>query len=195
MNPLLLLEIQDGGRLQISVRDNDGVLVPIDQKEKVINTAAVGRLCYVGVPTVFEITNYHFCDDYDVRTPNGTISLNESTITYTPAVIGPGGFYVNQTWVPITVEDTAPYTPAMTYPAPDQADLLNETTLIASNYAAPTPGMSHTATQWQVATDPGFVNLVVDITSTTSLHELTVSNLTALVWYYVRVRYIGELIY
>lgn len=188
------VEIHEGGRLSLATRSNAGALVYIDEKDEVINTGFGGRICFLDVPTVFRINNYHFSDDYTVSCTNGTVSVVNDLITYTPAALGEGGFYLNHSYIAVTVEEPTPYQPAMVYPADYQTGIPQETTLVASDYATPIPGMTHTETQWQVATDENFTQLVIDVTTAASLTELVVTGLDPDVWYFVRVRYIGELI-
>lgn len=194
MKQQILMELHESGRMSLGIRKNNGDLAYIDEKDEVINTGVGARVCFTGVPSVFRINNYHFCDDYDVSCSNGTVTVVNDLITYTPATIGEGGFYLNKSWIGITVEEPSPYQPEMVYPADYQTEIPEEITLVASDYATPIPGMNHTQTQWQMATDEAFTQLVVDVTTAASLTSLVVTGLSPSIWYYVRVRYIGELI-
>lgn len=86
-------------------------------------------------------------------------------------------------------------TPSITFPSNSSADVSTTPTLQASAFApVPSGSQTHSQTQWQIATDAAFTNLVVNVTNGTNLtsYPVPVSTLDLNTKYYVRVRYQGS---
>lgn len=190
MLPIVLVEIEEGGRLVLNVRKNDGSLVRIDQND-VVRNVVYGGSTYEGVTSTFVISNYHFSDTYVVSTDNGTVSIENDTIQYTPATHGFSGFYLNGSFQSVIVLENKPIQPTIDYPIDSSIGVLIDASAQSSAFTAANPSLVHVSTQWQIATDPEFLNIVMDVT-TTDLEEIPMTGITYQGWYYLRCRHIAE---
>lgn len=86
-------------------------------------------------------------------------------------------------------------TPTITFPATNGTDVSTSPTLQASAFTpVPSGSQTHSQTNWQIATDANFSNLVVNVTNGTNLtsYPVPVSTLALKTKYYARVRYQGS---
>jgi len=192
---LNLIDITPGqaGRIFIKARNDGNTLLHVCQDDRAVSQNMFNWALTATVTGTYRIVNHHFCDEYDVRTNNGTVSVTDDIVSYTPATEGAGGFWLNGTFYEVTVLYPGPIKPAVTSPIEGAVDQLPTIDLISPAFVTELPGMTHYATQWQVATDIGFTNIIHDETSQTDLLIHTVSGLESLTTYYVRVRHIGLL--
>lgn len=147
----------------------------------------------VNQSSTFLITNYDFTTTYSVTANGGSVYRNGDTITYTApgSVNANAGFTINgRTFV---VNVTANFPKPATIAAPGQASVnqLSAFTITVNafgmSYGA---GDTHLNTSWQLATDPGFTNIVLaNYDNATDKLTWTVSGLTANTTYYVRARF------
>lgn len=197
MMSMLQFDALPTGRLSLKVPvGGEMVEVPISEAVRCSFTAPQGVSLLsvpVGVPFYYQLTSWHFCDDYAVATDNGTVELQDAgTIVYTPATVGAGGFSVNGYVFALTIVDNVPAPPSIEVPAPNSTIVQATFAVDTGNFQARDPAMSHYATHWQIATDAGFTQLVVDEVSTTSLTSYTVTGLAIRENYFVRAKFIGR---
>lgn len=86
-----------------------------------------------------------------------------------------------------------PSTPALTAPAEGDTSVSLVPTLRSSGFAISSPGISHLSSQWQIATNSSFSNVVIDSGEVNSLTSFAVTAgvLKAATSYFARVRHKG----
>lgn len=191
MANLIDVNVDSGGRLILSTTDATGQVVQIDQQELIKTLNAGGWIGAEGVEGSYQIVNYHFANDYVVSTTNGTVRVVNDMIYYTPALRGNGGFLVNGTFCAVTVSTSDPLKPSVTSPTYNDVAQSKTVALTTNAFSDADNTVTHTSTRWQIATDPAFTNLVMDVTSTTYLTSIQVTGLDWGGSYYARARHIG----
>ena len=141
----------------------------------------------------YTITNYNDFIDYNIIALDGSVSRSGSTITYiAPATAKVSGFIINGRKVNITIIDQVPATPTVTSPADNATGLTTTVNATSSAFAMITGSDTHAASDWQIATDSSFTNIISqtvnDTTNKVSWTSGTLLNDTA---YYIRVRHKG----
>ena len=157
---------------------------------------------YVNQSTTLTITNYDSATSYSVSATGGTATISGDTITYTAGSTA-GSFALSIT--ASNTDGTSMRSVAVTVNAagilqPTNASPTNAATnqdgpsLTLSASAFQTVGMTdtHASSDWQVATDSAFTNVISSASaSTTSKTSWQASNLAVSTTYYWRVRYRG----
>ena len=157
---------------------------------------------YVSQTTTLAITNYDSATSYSVSTTGGTATISGNTITYIAGKTA-GTFAISVTAsnsdgtsmrsVAVSVLAAGILQPTNSSPS-NAATNQDGPTLTLSASAFQTVGMTdtHASSDWQVATDSGFSNIVSSVSaSTTSKTSWQASNLAVSTTYYWRVRYRG----
>jgi hypothetical protein len=153
---------------------------------------------YVNQSTTLTITDYDSATSYSVSATGGTATISDVTITYNAGSTA-GTFAVSITdgtsmrSVAITVNDAGISQPTNVSPA-NAATNQDGPSLTLTTSAFQTIGMTdtHASSDWQVATDSAFSNIVSSASaSTTSKTSWQASNLAVSKTYYWRVRYRG----
>jgi hypothetical protein len=188
---LISADISDSGRVYVKAIDTTGAKLAVDQGESIQRKTRFEGQLTQGVTGRYQITNYHFSDDYRVSTWNGVVSLDDDEIVYTPETVGSGGFFLNGTRYVLEVLPEGPLKPSIFSPTNGQQGLSKTPTVVSNSFDTEEAGLTHHATRWQIATDAAFTNIVVDETSTTSLLTYTVEQLESEGEYYVRIQHIG----
>lgn len=190
---LIFADIEPGGRLKLQAFGSDGTPYRLKQLDGVENITPLYSDVIAGLPSLFKITNYHFSDSYEVSTENGTVSITDNIVTYIAETEGLGGFrlngYLHEAWV--TANE--PGTPVLVHPRNGMEDLPQDTVLVSSGFFAPNPLMVHVKTHWQVARDPEFQDLVMDVDSETHLLQIPIQGVEEGGVYYVRLAHTGEI--
>lgn len=142
----------------------------------------------------YTITNYSSFKVYTITAISGTVSVSGATVTYTaPATEQPGGFIINGRKINITIIGVKPATPTITFPTFNATGITTTPTITTSAFAMTTGSDTHSASDWQVATDNAFTNILAQsLNDSTNKVSWTVSpaipnNATL----YVRVRHKG----
>lgn len=187
----LTAEITQNGQLRLTAKDNLNNTVLLSLNEKVKSLNAFNWSVVVGMPGTYKVVNHHFTDVYTVSTLNGTVSVSEGIVTYTPALLGSGGFWLNGTYVPVTVVQDSVGKPSITSPSNESVAASLYPELTSTDFKAQNPAMTHTYSRWQVAKDSGFTNIVYDTTDAVSLTRLKLPRLKNGQKYYVRVCHFG----
>ena len=141
----------------------------------------------------YVITDYDSGTSYVLSAVSGSVSRNGDTITYTtPSSVGTGGFVINGRTFNITITQPTVNTPSVTSPVNGTSGLGNSVVITGTAFGTTGISDTHYSTDWQVATDSGFSNVVKSsINDTVNKTSWTVSGLSVSTTYYVRVRYKG----
>lgn len=147
-----ILGLDEDGRIASSLIPNDGVTL----------ISVIGpTLLIVGTTAQYTISNYDMFTTYDVAAISGSLTRVKDIITYTaPNNIMPGGFTVNGKAFAPTIRAAGPATPSVTSPVNNASGVATNYTLTSSAFAAVSEVSNHQASDWQIATDPGFTNVV-----------------------------------
>lgn len=129
----------------------------------------------VGVTGLYTISNYDLCKTYEIEpvTPgdvlvNSSDPLNPlgsaSTFNYTPMLPESSGFIVNGFQFEVAVVDPKPAKAVITSPVNGTTNAAVSNLTVTTNAFSMTPVGSemdtHVSTDWEVATDPNFTNIV-----------------------------------
>ena len=142
------------------------------------------------------ITDYDSFDAYTVVANGGSVTRSGEIITYiAPATIPAndiGGFSINGVPVNITITGPMVTQPVVTSPVNNAVDLNDAVTITSSAFLTTGQSDTHQSSSWQLATDSEFVNIISQVTnSTTNKTSWTVNNLAPNTAYYVRVAHKG----
>lgn len=147
---------------------------------------------YVGSSNTLSITNYDANTSYAVSASAGTISINGSNVTFVaPATPQAVTLTIGGRQVVANVIALAPVRPKITVPTYGSTNqALTGLQITGNAFQIPSGTPSHQQSDWQLATDPNFNNIVQQsLNDTVNKTTWTVNGLTALTIYYVRVRY------
>lgn len=142
----------------------------------------------------YTITNFNNFKLYTITAITGSVSVSGATITYTaPATGGAGGFIVNGRNINITIIPIKPAAPTITYPTFNASNIAVNAALTANAFAMITGSDTHISSDWQIASDNAFTNIVAQtLNDTTNKTSWTISpSIANNVTYYLRVRYKG----
>ncbi len=149
----------------------------------------------VGSTVSYTIVGYSSFETYTVVASAGTTTRSGATITYTaPATAQTVTLTVNGKAATVDVVPVTAYvdTPAVTSPTTGATDLGPDVVITGSAFATTGGSDTHEGTDWQIATDTSFSNVVADATnSTTDKTSYTATGLAPSSTYYVRLRYKG----
>ena len=142
----------------------------------------------------YTITNYDSSRTYNVTANGGSVTRSGNTITYTaPSTAGSYGFTVNTKVVNVTVTAITINTPSITSPVNGATGISGAPTITSSVFSVTGGSDTHYSSDWLVATDSGFSNIVRTVTdSTTLLTTISLTSPTPGTTYYVKVRYKGS---
>lgn len=170
---------------------NDGLVNPDNVPADGVTLIAIQGPTSMGINSVatFEITNYDAFTTYDLVALAGTVKRYKNTITYeSSGSAGASGFRINGRLYAINVVGDRPATPTLT--AALYGSSKSVTAALASSAFAMVSGSgTHSMSDWQIATDSGFDNVVKSAMFSSSLTAVELSDLAVLTTYYARVRY------
>ena len=141
----------------------------------------------------YTITNYDDFTTYDLVPISGSVSRVGDTITYiAPDSAQTGGFTINGAIVLVDIINVVPDTPSIDSPVTGSIDLGPSVDFIGSTFAVTGFTDTHEGSDWQLATDGGFNDIVDEVVdSATDKETWTVDNLDPNTEFFVRVRYKG----
>ena len=148
--------------------------------------------------TTLTITNYQSPGTYNVSISNGqgTVSISGNTITYTSntAATGTVTIAVNAATYTLNLVTPTISQPSILSPVNGASNLGPTVSYTSSAFSAPGTTAEHQAqSNWQLATDPAFNNVVQSsYNDTVNLTSWTTNNLAANTTYYIRVQYIDQ---
>jgi hypothetical protein len=148
----------------------------------------------VSSTNTYLITNYDVKTTYVVTATGGGVAVAGDTITYIAnSVMEVGTITINGKVFEIPKIDQIPDTPVVTSPVNNAVDLGSSVVYTASAFSTLKVGDTHANSDWEVASDSGFVTIVAssyaDATNKTSW---TSPNLEPATTYYARVRFKGS---
>lgn len=179
--------------------------VSLDRDANIANTSLINALVTnisvfgpkaININTThqYEITNHDYMTEYLVTATNGTVSLEGNIITYTaPSVGGDFGFKINGR--NIVVKVLAPHVtkPSIISPVNNASNLGGSITFTSSAFVVNNGIDTHTGSDWDVATDSDFNNIVkTTVNNSGNKESYTVTGLLLNTSYYVRVRHKGN---
>jgi hypothetical protein len=138
------------------------------------------------------ITNYDSLTEYTVSAVLGTVSIDGDTLTYAaPATAGTETLTINGRTLEFPIQPAGIVTPTLVAPSNGSIDQGSSVELVASMYATTPAGFeAHVSSDWQVATDSGFTNIIAQsLDDAVNLESWTVDGLVESTLYYWRVRY------
>lgn len=151
---------------------------------------------YSGSTVTFTLTDYDMFKNYTLSASAGTISRVADIVTYVAPVTAQAvSITVNGRVINFTVSSPAPATPSITSPTTGAIDrAVTGLQLTSSAFQALGGTFTHLNSDWQVAADSAFTNVVsqslADATNKVSWTIPTTLNLNTV--YYARVRYRGS---
>lgn len=147
----------------------------------------------IGQVGTYTMTNYVATGTYDISTTGGTLTQSGNTLTYTaPQDTGTYSFTVNGVMSAVNVILPTIMAPSVTAPVEGAINLGPAVTFTATPFAMSVGQDTQQATNWQLATDALFLNIVQSsLADTVNLSSWTVQNLLSNAVYYARVQYIG----
>lgn len=143
----------------------------------------------------YTITNYDSYSSYSVSAEVGTISRNGDTVSYVcPTATGDAGFTINGREFTIPVVSVTVNAPSITSPLNNAIDRPLNLLITASAFSLSSGSDTHQSSDWQVARDSAFTNLVSQsLGNTTNKTSITFNSLPDDTQLYVRVRYRGAI--
>jgi len=152
---------------------------------------------YVNQTKSFTITNYNVFSSYAVQVSAGSVSITGDTINFTaPSTAQTVALTVTMddvaTVFSLSIQPAGVETPVNISPANGAVDQNGTVTLTASAFQWVGVEDTHLNSDWQLATDVLFTNIIQSSSAdTTNLTSWTVSGLSTSQTYYWRVRYRG----
>lgn len=149
---------------------------------------------YLNKKEVYTIVNYDSFKKYTVTVTAGTIVQTGRNLTFTPpATIGVVVMTVNGCQYSIDVLNAGPKKPVIQSPLNNAVGAPIAFTVIADAFV-PYGGMfNHQSSDWQFATDISFTNIIkASMADTVNLIQYSITGLSILTKYYLRVRYKGD---
>lgn len=154
-----------------------------------------------GTSVVYEITDYNSFSSYSVTTDVGTASIADNQLTLN---IPPSGSETLATLnvtkdgkvftFLISLDSSTLITPQITFPPNNAINVPANLNVTATAYQTIPPGLGDlTQSEWEIATDTGFTDIVDSETiATGDKTRWSVSNLPGGVTLYLRVRYVSS---
>ena len=142
----------------------------------------------------YKITNHDYMAEYSVTATQGTVTLVGDTITYTaPSTGGDFGFKVNERNVAVKVLAPHVAKPSIISPVNNASGLGGNITLTSSAFVVNNGIDTHTGSDWDVATDSNFNNIVkTTVNNSSNKESYSVTGLLPNTSYYARVRHKGN---
>ena len=137
------------------------------------------------------ITDYDSFKNYNLSCSAGTISQVGSIVTYVaPATTGNQTLYIGGRSFTVQVSIAKPYQPSITAPVYGATVLTSAYTLTGTAFSEFGDSSTHLASDWQIASDAAFTNIVLSTTAdTVNKTSWSVTGLADTITYFARVRY------
>lgn len=173
--------------------DSNGRVLPQNLPLSAVNAVNLqGVFNIITNSTVtFTITDFDSFKDYTVTCSNGTISQSNGVVTYVANdVLGNHTFTINGRVFGFTIILAAPQKPVIAAPTLNATIYTTSYTFIASPFVQVGDSSTHASSDWQIATDSGFSNIVFSTSNdTVNKTSWTVTGLVDGVGYFVRTRH------
>ena len=152
----------------------------------------------VSTTTNYTIAGYSSFEEYTVSSDVGTITRNGATITFiAPSTPRLANITLNSRVYQINVKALGIYinTPSIVSPTPGSNNQGPSINFISSTFGVSGGTDTHEGTDWQIATDASFTNIVASVTnSSTNKTSWTAGGLQPNTTYYARLRYKGSVV-
>jgi len=192
MGAVLTAEILSNGQLKLTTTNLLGQNVQLSLGEKIRSENALNWEAVVNLTATYKIVNHHFTDLYTVGTTNGSVSVSDGVITYTPVTVGAGGFTINGQKVAINVVVDKVGKPKVLFPENLSSGVSRYAEASSSDFKVQNTSITHTLSRWQVALDAVFTTLVYDGVDPLNLTRLKLPKLKNGQKYYVRIQHFGK---
>lgn len=148
----------------------------------------------INTSQTFTISNYTPPCTYNVSVTGGTYTRSGATITYTaPSTVGNYSLNVNGTVYAFATTLPTINQPSIVSPVNASTNLGPTVNFTGSAFSISSGSDTQRASNWQLATDPGFTSVIQSsYNDSTNLTTWGVNNLAANTTFYVRVQYIGN---
>lgn len=158
-----------------------------------LNTVSGPLSLLVSQSASYVITNYDSFDVYVIETASGSVERTNDVIVYTaPAAPGLAGFTINGEQVIIEIITPTAAKPAIISPTNGAINITSAYTFVSNAFSIVGGSDTHEGTDWQLATDPIFDNIVQQVANdTTNKTSWPISGLLANTTYYIRTRHKG----
>ena len=149
--------------IELGVSTNNPVTPVVIELKKPMTVQGPTSLFYGEVGT-FTITNYGTHDNYAVSSLDGTISRTNATVTFSCSDTGKSSasFKIGYRTITIAMKAILPVEAAIESPVSGSVVNVSGLQLVTApfqmNYAGATD--THESTDWEIATDPDFTNIV-----------------------------------
>lgn len=141
----------------------------------------------------YTITDYESFKNYVITTIGGTAVRNGDTITYTgPSSLVPASMTINGRQINILVSALGTVTtPQITSPTNNETGVAKTFQATSNQFSMQTGVATHQASDWQLASDAAFTNIINQVTASTNyLTSWLIAGLADSATYYLRVRYL-----
>lgn len=148
----------------------------------------------INTTQTFTIANYTPPASYYTSVTGATFSRNGATVTVNAgSTTGNFGLTINNVFYPYTIVLPSIAQPSILAPVNGTSNLGPTVNFTASGFAVTSGSDTQRASNWQLATDPAFSNLIqTSYNDTVNLTSWTVNNIPANTTFYARVQYIGN---
>lgn len=110
---------------------------------------------------VYHITNYDSFFTYVITVSGGTMVRDEDRITFTSGNVEMiGGITINDKNYPITIRQPVANRPTIISPLNGSVASGSSIDVISSNFSSPVAIDAHFSSDWELATDSGFTNII-----------------------------------
>lgn len=150
---------------------------------------------YTGQTVQYTITNYDINTTYSISASVGTLTRSGDTLTYTaPSTAGPLVLTVNNKVASAVISTTSPVAPNIASPVTGSTGIMSSVNASSSSFAMNNDSDTHASSDWQIATDNQFTNIVTStVNDTINKTSWTATGLSENTTYYMRVRYKGTI--
>ena len=149
----------------------------------------------VNSTNTYTIGRYSNFNEYVVSVNVGAVIINDDTIVFTaPSSPQTASLTVNGKSFPIDVVPNTNHvnTPSIVSPVSGASNQGPDVTFTSSSFSTSGGSDTHEGTDWQLATDASFTNIVASVTNSASNKtSWTVTGLPPATQYYIRTRYKG----
>ncbi len=176
--------------------DGNANIVDSSLTSAMVATISVSGPKVININTThqYTITNHDYMTEYSVTATEGTVALVGDTITYTaPSTGGDFGFKVNERNVAVKVLAPHVAKPSIISPVNNASSLGGSVTFTSSAFVVNNGIDTHTGSDWDVATDSNFNNIVkTTVNNSGNKESYSVTGLLPNTSYYARVRHKGN---
>lgn len=154
--------------------------------------ALVGPTSMVAnIANIYTVTDYDSFDEYSIVATNASVSRVNNVLTIVPTIgASEVVLRINTREYTIPVSNASSIKPTITQPTAGYASVGNSYVFRSSDYVAPSTGITHLNSDWEIALDMNFSKVVFSsYASSSNKTTWPVAGLIANTTYFVRVRH------